>query len=324
MCTAITYKTKDFYFGRNLDVEHGYGEKVCITPRCYPLVFRNGSVMKEHYSIIGMAAVNGGYPLYFDATNEKGLSMAGLNFPDNAVYYPEDCEKENIAPFELIPFVLGGCASVNEALTKIQKINLCSNSFDTELPLTPLHWIIADKNRSVTLEPMIDGLKIYENTLGVLTNNPPFDFHMHNIVNYMNVTPNQPENRFGCAVELKPYSLGMGAVGLPGDLSSASRFVRAAFVKLNSVCDETENGSVGSFFQILGSVEQQRGLNRLGGDRYEYTLYSSCCNTEKGIYYYTTCGNRRVTAVDMYKTDLNGSGLIVYPLMTNRDVFYQN
>ncbi|MBQ3044511.1 MAG: choloylglycine hydrolase [Clostridia bacterium] len=324
MCTAITYKTKDFYFGRNLDVEQGYGEKVCITPRSYPFVFRNGRTMKEHYSIIGMAVIESGYPLYFDATNEKGLSMAGLNFPDNAVYYPEDCKKENIAPFELIPFVLGSCASADEALYKLKKINLCSDSFSKVLPHTPLHWIIADKNRSVTIEPMIDGLKIYENTLGVLTNNPPFDYHMHNIVNYINLTPNPPENRFCSAVELKPCSLGMGGIGLPGDLSSASRFVRAAFVKLNSVCDETENSSVGSFFQILGSVEQQRGLNRLGGDKYEYTLYSSCCNAEKGIYYYTTCGNRRITAVDMYKTDLNGSGLTAYPLVTEQDVFCQN
>ena len=86
MCTAITYKTKDHYFGRNLDFEISYGEMVVITPRNYPFKFRKHQEINKHYSIIGMGIVADNYPLYFDATNEKGLSMAGLNFPQNADY----------------------------------------------------------------------------------------------------------------------------------------------------------------------------------------------------------------------------------------------
>ena len=202
MCTAITFKTDDFYFGRNLDMECSYNEVVCVTPRKYPFVFRNGNKLNEHYSMIGMAAVSEDYPLYYEATNEKGLSMAGLNFPDNAVYYPESLEKENVAPFEFIPYILGQCKSVDEALKKIGEINLRRISFSRGFPLSPLHWLLADKKRAVTVEPLKDGIKIYENPIGVLTNNPPFDYHMHNIANYINLTPEPPENGAETAEEM--------------------------------------------------------------------------------------------------------------------------
>jgi len=319
MCTAITLKTDGFYFGRNLDLDCGYNETVCVMPKKYSFSFRNGRVMAEHYAIIGMATVIGEYPLYYDGTNEKGLSMAGLNFPDNAVYYAESKEKENITPFEFVPYILGLCASVDEALGRIEKMNLWNNRFSEKLPLTSLHWLLADKERAVTVEPLKDGMKIYENPFGVLTNNPPFDFHLHNLVNYINLTPEQPENRFSKTSEIKAYSLGMGAIGLPGDLSSASRFVRAAFTKLNSDYED----DVTQFFHILTNVVQPSGLNRLDNKKCEYTLYTSCCDTEKGIYYYTTYGNRQITAVDMHKADLNGRGLAVYPLIKEQRIFWQ-
>lgn len=322
MCTAITLKTDDFYFGRNLDLHCHYNETVTVTPRNYAFKFRNGTVMENHYAMIGMATVSNGYPLYYEATNEKGLSIAGLNFPDNAVYYPESDSKENVAPFELIPYILGQCLSVDEALEKFGGLNLWNIPFSKDFSLTPLHWIVADKNRCVTIEPMHDGLKIYENPVGVLTNNPPFDYHMHHLANYINLTPNQPENRFGA--DLKPYSLGMGAIGLPGDLSSSSRFVRATFSKINSVSGDSEEESVNRFFHILTSVEQVKGLNRLNDNESEYTVYSSCCNTDKGIYYYITYDNRQIVAVDMKKENLDTEKVIVYPLENSQQIFLKN
>ena len=312
MCTAITMKTADFYFGRNLDLYYHYNETVTVTPRNFKFEFRNGTVVENHYAIIGMATAINGYPLYYDATNEKGLSLAGLNFPDNAVYYPESDSKENIAPFELIPYILGLCSTVDEALAKIENMNLWNIPFSESFPLSPLHWILVDRNRCVTIEPMKDGLKIYENSVGVLTNNPPFDYHMHNLANYINLTTEQPKDCFGA--DLKPYSLGMGSIGLPGDLSSSSRFVRATFTKINSVSDDSEEESVSRFFHILSSVEQVKGLNRVREDEHEYTVYSSCCNTDKGIYYYTTYENRQINAIDMNKVDLNGEKIVSFPL----------
>ena len=108
MCTCATYQTKDHYFGRNLDLEFSYQESVTITPRNFPIPFRRKETMTSHHAMIGMAFVCGGFPLYYDATNEFGLSMAGLNFPGNG-YFPEPQEdgKDEISPFEFIPWILG-------------------------------------------------------------------------------------------------------------------------------------------------------------------------------------------------------------------------
>lgn len=324
MCTAITYRTKDHYFGRNLDLHYHYREAVTVTPRNYPLRFRCGAKLDHHYALIGMATVEDGYPLYYEATNEKGLSLAGLNFPENAVYYPEAAGKNNIAPFELIPWLLGQCATVDEALERAKKLNLWDTPFSEKFPLSPLHFLLADRDRAVVLEPLRDGLKISEDPVGVLANNPPFDFHMHYLTHFMNLTPRQPENRFSSRLTLEPYSLGMGAMGLPGDLSSASRFVRAAFTKMNAVSGDSEAESVSEVFHILGSVAQQRGLTHIGDGEYEYTLYTSCCNTDKGIYYYTTYENSQITAVDLRRCDLEGQTVCTFPLVTDWQVRYQN
>ncbi len=324
MCTAITFQTKDMYFGRNLDLHFSYDEKVTITPRRYPFHFRYGKEMKNHYAMIGMATIADGYPLYYDATNEKGLSLAGLNFPDNATYYPAANEMDNIAPFELIPWLLGQCATVSEALAKIETLNLWNAPFSQQFPLSPLHWLLADKSKSIVLEPLADGLKIVENSVGVLTNNPPFEYHMYNLANYMNVTAQIPQNRFSQKVSLKPYSLGMGGIGLPGDLSSGSRFVKATFTKLNSRSGDSESESISQFFHILGSVFQQRGLTPVEDNGFEYTIYSSCCNTDRGIYYYTTYENSQISAVAMHNEDLDKEELISYPLIEGQQIHIQN
>ena len=323
MCTAINFKTKDHYFGRNLDLECSYQETVTITPRHYSFFFQKMGKMEIHYAIIGMAYVVEGYPLYYDATNEKGVSIAGLRFAGNA-FYPEEVEgKENVSPFELIPWILSQCANMIEVKQLLHGLNLLNLPFSKELPLTPLHWMISYKEESIVLESTKDGLKVYENPVGVLTNNPPFELQLWNLSNYMGLTREVQQNRFSEKLKLEEYSRGMGAMGLPGDLSSASRFVRAAFVLQNSVSGESEEESVGQFFHILSSVEQQRGCVKLE-DKFEISVYSSCCNTDKGIYYYATYGNRQIMAVDMRKEDLEGKKVITYPLIEKQQICIQN
>ena len=324
MCTAITYRTRDHYFGRTLDLEFSYNESVTVTPRNYPFSFRTLPALASHHAIIGMATVADGYPLYYEATNEHGLSMAGLNFPGNAHYFPPCEGKDNVTPFEFIPWILGQCKTLAEARTLLAKINLCDIPFSAEFPLSPLHWILADRDGAITVESVAEGLKIYEDPVGVLTNNPRFDYHMTHLCDYLNLTHLPPENRFADGIDLPAYSRGMGAMGLPGDLSSASRFVRAAFVKLNSVSGESEEESVCQFFHILGAVEQQRGCVQMPDGRYEITVYTSCCNTDKGIFYYTTYENSRITAVDMHKENLDGNALISYPLIKTAQILQQN
>ena len=323
MCTAITYQTKDHYFGRTLDYEISFNETVTVTPRNFPFPFHCVDSISHHYAMIGMATIADGFPLYYDATNEKGLSIAGLNFPGNAVYQTINTDKINIAPFELIPWVLCRCQSVKEAKQHLTKINIGAIPFSENYALTPLHWIIADAEEAITVEPLEDGLNIRENPIGVLTNNPPFDYHMHNLKNYLNLTSQEPTNRFAPHIDLTPYSRGMGAIGLPGDLSSASRFVRVAFTKLNSRSSESENDSISQFFHILGSVAQQEGCVKIG-DHYEKTIYTSCCNIDKGIYYYTTYENSQITAVHLHNESLDGNELASYKPMKRQQIRTEN
>lgn len=324
MCTAVSFLTKEHYFGRNLDLEYSYIETVAITPRNFPFHFRKKEILKSHYAMIGIAYVHENYPLYYDATNEKGLSMAGLNFPHYADYKPEETEKDNIAPFEFIPWILGQCATVDEAKILLEKLNLFKENYSSELPLSPLHWMIADRNSSIVVEPVKEGLKIYENPVGVLTNSPTFDMQLFHLNNYMSISPKASQNHFSSELDLQRYSNGMGALGMPGDWSSQSRFVKATFTKMNSICGDSETESVSQFFHILGSVEHQRGCVDMENDLYEITIYSSCCNTDKGIYYYRTYDNSQIIAIDMHRENLDGAQVISYPLLKEQEIRWQN
>lgn len=324
MCTAVTYKTRDFYFGRTLDYEHSYREEVTLMPRYFPLPFRNMGTKQQHYAILGMAYTVQGYPLYYDAINEKGLAMAGLNFVGYAAYQQPSSGKDNIAQFELIPWILCQCKTVQEAKVLLTKVHVTNQAFNDQLPPAQLHWLLADAQETITIECMKDGLHIHANPIGVLTNNPPFDRQMLYLTNFMQLSPDIPQNRFSDQLDLQPYSRGMGAMGLPGDLSSASRFVRAAFTKLNSVSGTSEMESVSQFFHILGSVSQTRGCCRLAEGVCESTIYTSCCNATQGIYYYTTYDNHQITAVDMHREDLSDNALVSYPLLRQQAICQQN
>jgi choloylglycine hydrolase len=133
---------------------------------------------------------------------------------------------------------------------------------------------------------------------------------MLNLNNYMHLSPKEPQNNFSEQLDFKAYSRGMGAIGLPGDLSSQSRFVRAAFTKMNSVSGSSEEESVSQFFHILNSVAMPKGcvLTERG---FEYTRYSCCCNIERGIYYYTLYDDFKIKTVDMHGVDLDGFKLYI-------------
>ena len=167
-------------------------------------------------------------------------------------------------------------------------------------------------------------MKIYDNPVGVLTNNPPFDMQLFQLNNYMQLSAKSPENHFSDKLNLNTYSRGMGALGLPGDLSSQSRFIRVAFTKMHAISDESEASSVSQFFHILGSVEQSRGCCEVAEGKYEITIYTSCCNADKGIYYYTTYENHQITAVDMNRENLDGETLSRFPLVQGEQIRWEN
>ena len=324
MCTCIDFTTKDHYFGRTLDLEYRFDEKVVITPRNYCFALKNGTTIRTRYAMIGMASVIENYPLYAEATNEKGLSIAGLNFPGNACFFPEDKSRFNLTPYELFPYFLGLYSTVADLREILPDLNITDIPLSEDIPLAELHWMISDGTECIILEQMEDGLKIYDNPVGILTNNPPFSYHLANLNNYMNLTPCCPENRFSDKLNLQQYGMGMGAIGLPGDSSPSSRFVKASFTKLNSVCEKDEMSSVTQFFHILGSVSIVKGTTLTKDGLDDLTTYACCMNTTRGIYYYKTYNNSQITALRMTGREKCRKTLCIHDLIDTQQVRYVN
>ena len=320
MCTAVSFTGENGYFGRTLDWFCSFGEKIVITPRNMAVKLRNGGELSRHYAIIGTAKSVSGFPLYFDAANECGLCAAGLNFPNNAKYASPSGGSKDITSFELIPYILGQCDSVKEARKILNKIRITDASFSAELPPSPLHWMLSDREENIVVEVRDGETKVFDNPAGVLTNNPPFEYQLWNLNNYISLSSKPPLNNFSNAIDLCPYSYGMGAIGLPGDFSSVSRFVRAAFLRGN-VDGDTEN-EYKTVFRILDSVSQPKGCTLVDG-QIEYTVYSSCIDGGRGIYYYKTYGGG-ICAVNMNKEDLSLNHLIEFDFCDSENTFFQN
>ena len=308
MCTAVSITGERHLFGRTLDIECSYKESVIITPRNYCLDFLHEPPQKSHLALIGIGCVRDDVPLYFDAMNEVGLSAAGLNFPLSAKYHPVCDNIHNIASFEVIPWVLSKCKSLSEARGLLKNVNIVGDSFSADLPSTPLHWIIADKSGAITVESVSSGLKIYENRLGILTNEPPFKYHETHLSNFMQLTPNTPQSNLCRDIELIPYSRGMGAIGLPGDYSSASRFIRAFFVK-SHIETAPKSDEINRFFHIMNSVSVPYGTQKNESGQNMYTLYTSCNDAESLTYHFMTYGNRQIHSVKLTDERMNGDTL---------------
>ncbi len=308
MCTAIAVKGKYFMFGRTLDYHRSYGESVVITPRRYPFSFLHAGKNSRHAAIVG-AALDADMPLYFDAMNEHGLCMAGLNFPKSARYFPPRAGKVALAQFELIPYVLATCKSAREAAELIAAAVVTPEGYAPGAAPAPLHWIVADGERSFAAESTADGMRVFDDPAGVLTNEPPFGYHMLNLCNYMHLSPRQPRNEFAPALGLEPQGMGFGATGLPGDMSPQSRFVRAAFFAAHF------SGGVPEFFNVLGALSVPRG-SCVTDEGEEATLYSCCCVPERGAYFYRTERSLSVCRTELFSEDLSSARTLAFPMRT--------
>ena len=324
MCTGLIINNGDLYFGRNLDYDFSYGEKIVITPRNYKFNYRYLESDSSHYAIIGIATIIDNYPLYYDGVNEKGLCIAGLNFVSNTKYQKFDPKKVNIASFEIIPLLLSKCQNIKEVKKLINKINVTLDGFNESLKPAELHYLISDKSQSIVLEIRKDGIKLFNNKFGVLTNNPPFEIQSFNVNNYVSLSRKDPKNFFSHKINFNRYSRGMGAIGLPGDLSSESRFIKILFTKLNAIKFENEEENVNQFFHVLLSVEQQKGVCEVKPNEFEFTIYSNCYNASKGKMYYKTYSNSQINVIDMFKENLNTDYLIIYNLLNKENFYCQN
>lgn len=322
MCTSIAMQQGGGIFGRNLDLECSFGEQVVVMPRQFPLQFRRQEPLPRHLAMVGMAHMAEGTPLYAEAVNEAGLYMAGLYFPENAWYPPQVPEGFGaVTPYELIPWVLGQCKTLSQARELLKGFRPLGIPFSEKLPLAPLHWHLADGTGAAVLEATREGVRLYDDPVGVLTNNPPFPFHQMNLRQYRALSARLLDNHLAPGVELKPFGQGFGGIGLPGDASPASRYVRAAFYKFHSPDEGSALDRVTQFFHLLEGTAMVKGSVITPAGKQDRTVYS-CCWMD-GTYYYKTYTNSRITAVEMKNGGLEDDRLRIYPLRTQPDVYVE-
>ena len=311
MCTAIC---DGALFGRTLDLEFSFSESVVITPRNFIFNFLYEGELKHHYAMIGVAHVSGDVPLYYDAMNEAGLAAAALNFPDNAVYFKPRSNAHNVASFELIPWLLSKCRNVIEARELLEKTNVTDDSFSELLGATPLHFMLSDREGSVVVESVESGLLVHDNPFGVMTNSPPFGYHTTRLCDFMPLSSRPPENKLCLSMPLAQYSRGMGAIGLPGDFSSSSRFVRAFFAKSQAVKGQAKDEEINRFFHIMDTVNIPAGCVMTDTGDAVFTVYTSCADMDGLCYYFTTYNDRKIRRIDLLSASLDERKLSVFSM----------
>ena len=329
MCTALSINTDkgNYFFGRNMDLAYTFNQHVIIIPKSYEFKdLVTGNMITNNRAIIGIGTVIDNHPTLADGMNENGLAAAGLNFMGYAYWEEEPVEgKTNIAPYDFIQWVLSNHDTVDQVKESLENIEIVNVPLNEKVPCPTLHWMITDKSgNSIVVEKTKEKFAFYKNTVGVLTNNPTFDWHLTNLNEYIYLTPNNPKDTEWSNQELTPLGIGAGTLGIPGDFASVSRFVRAAYIRANEPIIENDINAVTQFFHMLDYVKMVRGgvMTREGLE--DLTLYSSCMDQEKGIYYYKTYGNNRINAVDMNKEELEGKELKIFDYLTTQDINYQN
>ena len=303
MCTAIAIRKNGLFFGRNMDIENHFGERIIYTPRHFSINYRH-EADEGGYSVLGIGTVIDGVPLYADGVNEKGLCIAGLNFRYNAKYGKSKMNEVNLAPYEIIPYLLRRCESVGEIKKLISTVNITDTPINSETPIPYLHFFVADKHSSMVIEPTFGGVKLYDNPYNILTNNPQFPYHLSRLKQYSNLENRTPPATF---YKKELYSLGLGAYGLPGDPSSSSRFVRGEYFLRNLVVEEGEETA--STFRVLDALVVPKGAVMNESGKEHYTIYSCCIDADNLCYHVRSYDGLAVKSVFLCNLDSCGNSL---------------
>ena len=311
MCTGIRFNdaSGNMFFGRNLDWTQGYGEHVVVTPAAavVPAAFdrlRDPAVGDGH-TVIGMAIVFEGMPLYFDCGNDAGLAVAGLNFPQSARYADQPRRgTTNVAAYEFPFWVARSFATLDEVRDALSDVTIVAQPVSEQLPVANLHWLIADATGSIVVECMEDGVHVWENDVDVLTNEPNFGWQRENLRNYLTLSEDVPAHAAWGAAELAPFGSGMGMHGIPGDYSGPARFAKVAFVNSRYPAQETEAANVTRLFRTLATVAVPEGSVRMADGSFEKTLYTSCFSAASLTYYHAAYDDLAVRAYPLAGCDL--------------------
>lgn len=316
MCTAITMRTLqgDVLLGRTMDFSYPLEPELYLVPRGYTWSNAlNTRRLQNQYSFLGIGQDIA--PVSFaDGVNEMGLAAAALYFPGYAQYdslLAHNPGRVPIAAIELVHYLLGTCASVEQAASALRSIQIVGVKDAVTNSVAPLHWILADrKGACMTVEKTAEGLQLSDNPLGVLSNSPDFQWHMTNLRNYMNVAPYQyPDKEWG-ALRLSPFGQGGGSFGLPGDYTPPSRFVRAAYLKSFTKLPFALDEAVVSCFHLLESVSIPQGVVMTARGTSDYTQYTAFLNLAAQEYYFKTYQNGQIMTAQLPSNRPSGSKLV--------------
>ncbi|HIY79898.1 MAG TPA: choloylglycine hydrolase [Candidatus Olsenella excrementavium] len=293
MCTAIRFTDDqgNMFFGRNLDWTLGYGQGVMRTPgdAKVPAAFARPGDPERGHDVIGVGIEVLGVPLYFDCANEAGLAVAGLNFPQSAHYAAGPAQGTvNVAAYEFPYWVARSFGSVAEARDALGGVTVVAKPVSDKLPVANLHWIVADATGAIVVECMEDGMRVWDDDVDVLTNEPNFGWHRQNLRNYLTLTDADPAGVSWGRADLRAFGSGEGLRGVPGDYSGPSRFVKVAFANAHYPTKSDEKDNVTRLFRTLGSVAVPEGCARMADGSYEKTLYTSGFSAATRTYYYAT------------------------------------
>ena len=313
MCTGIRFTDTDgnMVFGRNLDWSFSYGEGIWVTPRNYTYDYAFDAPAKaDPYAVIGVAVVMDGKPMYFDCANEKGLAVAGLNFPGYASFSHEPIEGTvNVATYEFPLWIARNFTTVDEVEKALENVTLVSQIVPGQAE-SLLHWFVGDAKRSIVIEQMADGMHIHHDNVDVLTNQPPFGWHKENLRNYMNTSNEMAQPVTWGKQELTAWGAGLGMHGIPGDVSAPSRFVRVAYTNAHYPEQNGETANVSRLFHTLGSVQMVDGASKMADGKFERTLFSSGYYAKTNAYYMNTYDDPTIRSYPFAHFDLDADELI--------------
>ena len=307
-CTGITLKAKD---GTNIvarTIEWGGSDlnsQYVVVPRGYAQQSLTpdggkGMAFTAQYGYVGLAVEREAFVA--EGINEAGLAAGLFYFPGYGKYESFDpVQKEHsIADLQLVSWILGQCKTVDEVKEELQKVRVVA----IYPQASTVHWRFTDvSGRQIVLEIIDETPVFYENKLGVLTNSPGFDWQMTNLNNYINLKAGTvaPVDWNGTA--LRSPGIGSGLLGLPGDITPPSRFVRAAFMVSTAPNLKSADETVLYSFKILNAFEIPIGLeeenkaNPIG--LLSATQWSSATDMTNGVIYYKTMNNARIRSVDL-------------------------
>lgn len=294
MCTGVRFTddSGNMFWGRNLDWNEDYGEFPIVMPKGYKIKSAFGDDYENPHAMIGMGILDEGYPLYFNCGNDAGLAVGGLNFPGYAEFEKDAVAgKTNVAAYEVPVWVASNFTTVKDAKAALENVAIVAKAPAPGMPVSLLHWMIADANESIIIEYKADGMHIYEDTVDVLTNQPPFDWHMENLRNYMCCNGTWPGEITWDKYKMSPFGTGASMRGIPGDTYSTSRFVKAAFINAFHPVKSGEKDNVVRMFHTLGNVSFVEGCAGMADGTFEKTLYSDCFSAKTGNYYFNTYDN---------------------------------